>query len=84
MQGPVKTYDEWKALGFQVQRGEKAAGRDKHGKALFSEQQVALPRRGYLWDFASARYADHQYDYDYEHQDEMAEAMGYDHMDFGD
>lgn len=66
----MRTYDEWKAIGMQVQRGQRAVGHDKHGRALFSERQVAP-------------YQDPD-DYDYEHWAEMADAMGYDHMDFGD
>lgn len=34
------TFDEWKALGYQVRRGEKASGRNKQGKATFNRDQV--------------------------------------------
>jgi hypothetical protein len=34
------TYDEWKDLGYQVRRGEKANGRNLQGKATFNRDQV--------------------------------------------
>jgi hypothetical protein len=34
------TFDEWKALGYRVRRGEKASGRNKQGKAAFTRDQV--------------------------------------------
>lgn len=34
------TYKEWKALGFQVCRGEKAMGRNRQGIAIFGQTQV--------------------------------------------
>ena len=34
------TFDEWKALGYRVRRGEKASGRNKQGKATFTRDQV--------------------------------------------
>lgn len=36
------TYDEWKAKGFQVQKGQKATGRNTAGKCTFSGDQVQL------------------------------------------
>jgi hypothetical protein len=36
----ARTYDEWKAEGFQVQKGEKATGRNAQGKATFLPSQV--------------------------------------------
>lgn len=37
----LKSYKEWRELGYQVQKGEKAVGRcPKTGVALFSRQQV--------------------------------------------
>lgn len=35
-----KTYDEWKAAGRQVRRGEKASARNEVGVAVFSEKQT--------------------------------------------
>lgn len=35
------TYDNWKAAGYRVRRGEKATGRDpKTGEATFTRDQV--------------------------------------------
>ncbi len=41
------TFDEWKAKGFHVEKGQKAGTFNKEGKGLFTEQQVAVtvPRR---------------------------------------
>lgn len=36
----AKTYDEWRELGYQVQEGEKATGRNAAGKATFTRNQV--------------------------------------------
>ena len=36
----AKTYDEWRDLGYQVQKGEKATGQNKDGKATFTRSQV--------------------------------------------
>lgn len=36
----AKTYDEWKELGYQVKRGEKASGRLPTGKGTFTREQV--------------------------------------------
>lgn len=36
----VLTYDEWRALGYQVRRGEKASGRNAQGKTTFTRDQV--------------------------------------------
>ena len=36
----AKTYDEWRELGYQVQKGEKSTGRNKDGKATFNRSQV--------------------------------------------
>lgn len=37
----LKTYEDWKLLGYQVQKGEKSQARcPKTGKPLFSRQQV--------------------------------------------
>lgn len=36
----AKTFDEWKAAGFRVRRGEKATGRTKAGQATFTREQV--------------------------------------------
>lgn len=35
-----KTFDEWKATGYQVKKGEKATGRNDEGKATFRRTQV--------------------------------------------
>jgi len=43
----LHTYDDWKAKGFQVKRGEKGQpGKRKDGKALFSDEQVKPSRKG--------------------------------------
>jgi hypothetical protein len=34
------TYDQWKADGYQVVRGEKATGRNADGVPTFTEDQV--------------------------------------------
>ena len=57
----AKTYDEWKASGFQVMKGEKCFG-VKGGKAVFSEKQVK-PVAHKRWDSA-AYYGDGDADYD--------------------
>lgn len=37
----MRTYDEWRELGFQVRRGERASGYDaRRHLALFSRDQV--------------------------------------------
>jgi hypothetical protein len=36
----AKTYDEWKELGYQVIRGEKASSWNAQGKATFTRDQV--------------------------------------------
>jgi len=36
----MKTYDDWRAAGYQVKRGAISQGRDKEGKALFCRKQV--------------------------------------------
>lgn len=36
----AKTFDEWKALGYHVQRGQKATSWTKDGKARFDREQV--------------------------------------------
>ncbi len=34
------TFDEWKAAGFRVRKGEKATGRNHQGQATFTRDQV--------------------------------------------
>lgn len=34
------TYDEWRDLGYQVLKGEKASGRNASGKCTFTRDQV--------------------------------------------
>lgn len=34
------TYDDWRALGYQVRKGEKASGRNPQGKTTFTRDQV--------------------------------------------
>lgn len=34
------TFDEWKAKGYHVIKGEKATGRNDKGKATFTQKQV--------------------------------------------
>ena len=36
----AKTFDDWKAGGFRVRKGEKATGRDKQGVPTFTREQV--------------------------------------------
>lgn len=36
----MKTYDQWKELGYQVKKGEVSNHRDKQGRAVFSRDQV--------------------------------------------
>jgi len=36
----VKTYDEWRTLGYVVSRGEKSTGRNAQGLATFTRDQV--------------------------------------------
>lgn len=37
----AKTYEDWRLIGYQVIKGEKATGRDpKTGKATFTRNQV--------------------------------------------
>ncbi len=38
-----RSYNEWQERGRQVQRGEKAAGFDENGTALFKKRQT-MPR----------------------------------------
>lgn len=38
--GERHTYDEWRALGYQVQRGEHSYARGPQGQALFGPEQV--------------------------------------------
>jgi len=33
-------YDDWKAAGYHVRKGEKATGRNAQGKATFTRDQV--------------------------------------------
>ena len=35
-----KTFDEWKAAGFWIRKGEKSTGRNKEGKPTFTRDQV--------------------------------------------
>lgn len=35
-----KTYDEWRQLGYQVRKGEKATGRNKKLEPTFTREQV--------------------------------------------
>lgn len=39
-----RTYDGWKAAGYQVVKGSKMVGRDEDGKPLFSDEQVSVQR----------------------------------------
>lgn len=68
-----KGYNEWKAEGYQVRRGEHMRFRDERGVPMFSEEQVdvivprCFSRSRYLRDFRSAKYGYDQFaDYDYE------------------
>jgi hypothetical protein len=36
----MNTYDEWKAMGLYVKKGEKSTSRNAEGKALFKRSQV--------------------------------------------
>lgn len=44
----AKTFDEWKALGYHVQRGQKATSWTKDGKARFDREQVTKSRPAFL------------------------------------
>jgi len=35
-----RTFDEWKASGYRVLKGEKSTGRDKLGRPTFTRDQV--------------------------------------------
>jgi hypothetical protein len=39
----ARTFQEWKQLGFHVNKGEKAKTRSKNGMPLFSRSQVIDP-----------------------------------------
>ena len=41
------TWDEWKALGFHVKKGEKSMKRNIEGVALFSLEQVEKTQKYY-------------------------------------
>lgn len=36
----ARTFDDWKAAGYRVLRGERASGRDRAGRATFNRDQV--------------------------------------------
>ena len=36
----VRTFDEWKALGRCVERGQKSTGRNRAGECTFTKQQT--------------------------------------------
>jgi hypothetical protein len=36
----MKTYEDWKLLGFQVKKGQKASGEDKAGNPVFTKDQT--------------------------------------------
>lgn len=36
----AKTYDEWRELGYYVQKGQKATGRNREGIPTFTREQV--------------------------------------------
>lgn len=38
----IRTFDEWKAAGYHVIKGQKSTGRNAAGKATFNEKQVEL------------------------------------------
>lgn len=38
--GELHTFDEWKALGFSVNKGQKSCARNRDGKAVFAANQV--------------------------------------------
>lgn len=38
-----KTYDQWRAIGMRVIKGQKSHCRDSNGVALFSKEQVCDP-----------------------------------------
>ena len=62
-----KTFDEWKAEGWQVQKGEKATGHNDKGKATFAPSQVKRAGRRLRQKHLSGDYYDmddYQADYD--------------------
>lgn len=69
-----KTFEEWKAAGFHVVKGEKSHHRNESGQALFSSKQVernrqrryAYPDKTYGFDWDEEQQRDHdQWDLDY-------------------
>lgn len=68
------TYDEWKARGFQVIRGEKSYYRGNDGKARFSPTQVKESRRR---GSSGCDYEDHGYaNQDYEYEGSWEQMLG--------
>ena len=41
----AKSYSDWRAIGYQVIRGEKASGRDRSGQPTFTRDQVEEANR---------------------------------------
>lgn len=46
-----KTFDEWKALGYQVVKGQKATSWTKDGKAKFDSKQVKVREDRFIYDY---------------------------------
>jgi hypothetical protein len=40
----AKSYNDWRAIGYQVKRGEKATGKDRAGAPTFTRDQVEETR----------------------------------------
>lgn len=62
----VFTFDEWKARGFHVNKGEKSTSRNADGVCVFTRQQVSENTKKY-----TLREYDN-YDYEFDHD------MGFD------
>lgn len=61
MKKSFKTFDEWKAMGYHVIKGQKAAGRNAEGKATFSRAQVEANN----WNPGDYDQDDMEADYDF-------------------
>lgn len=53
------TFNEWKALGYHVSKGQKSMLRNAAGQAIFTKSQVDKTQRGY------SAHNDYDYDHDY-------------------
>jgi len=77
-----KTCAEWNESGFRVRKGERATQKNESGIALFSADQVWLPRRS-RGRRPSPFYNTSPDEADYEGEDSDDFDMGMDYSDFG-